>query len=245
MADINEAQALYDELIQEADDTAAASGVYTNAGKFLFTVQPRQWRDGQVYDITPAEYKALPKSSGQKEIALVMGVDVQELKTDLEFTYERTVVYRKKDWYDTLKPSVATVFNIGGFANAATDEERKKIMREMSDKEVFDALLGMSGKYVFVSDVNSTTGKVAKTSQKPIKTIRIDKVFDTRAEFMQAYQDRFGAVDGVAIQSETVPPGYASIHNFKSDVNDLRTEGMGDEEIARELSVSIEWVSQV
>lgn len=240
---------LFDELLSDADAAADASGVYTNAGKASVRIQPRAWEEGpegrQLVDISVEKYRSMPMSASQKQLDVIIGVDIQELKPDLEFGYERTVSYRKKDWYDTLKPSVAMAFNLNGYAEVGADD-RKKLLREMPDKTVMTALMGINGKYVFVSDVNSTTGRVARTSQKPIKTVRIDQVFNTRDAFEVAYKERFGQSAGVPESAPTdAPPGYSSMDTFASDVRDLRAEGMNDADIAAELSVSPQWVAKV
>ena len=235
---------LLEELLTAADEAADASGVYTNAGKLGVRMQCRAWNNGEISDITPQQYKDLPKASGQKQIDLILSVDIQELKPELDFGLERTVAYRKKDWYDTLKASVAVALNLHECGTLSGDALEAAV-KEIPDQEVFKALMGINGKYVFASDVVSTTGKVAKTSQKPIKTIRLDQVFDTRADFVAAYEERFKTEVSVEAPSEDVPPGYSSWNRFTADVKDMRAEGSSDASIAEDLAVSVHWVAKV
>lgn len=234
---------MLEELLTAADEAADASGVYTNAGKLGVRMQCRAWNNGVISDITPQEYKNLPKSSGQKQIDLILSVDIQELKPELDFGYERKVAYRKKDWYDTLKASVAVALNLhecGSLSGEALDAA----VKEIPDQEVFKALMGIAGKYVFVSDVVSTAKKFS-SSGNPIKTVRLDQVFDTRADFITAYEERFKTEVSIEAPAEDVPPGYASWNRFVADVKDMRAEGSSDASIAEDLAVSVHWVAKV
>lgn len=231
------------ELLEEADAAADASGVYTNSGKLSAHMQCYAWKDGNITAVTPAEYKALPTSTGAKQIDVVIAVDIQELKPELTFSYERKTTYRKKDWYQVLKPSVAVALNLGGCA-ALKDEALETAVKALTDQEVFQALMGINGKYVFVSDVPSRTGNMS-ASNKPIKTVRLDQVFDTRADFVAAYEAKFKTTVTVSAPSEDVPPGYNNWSNFVADVVEMRREGTSDAAIAEDLSVSAEWVAKV
>jgi len=235
MADEN---VLFDELLDVADAAADALQVNTNAGKLTVEFKTKVWKDSVLTDVSGAEYKEAP--ANQKRMDIEMNVDIQELKPDLTFSLDRKCPYRKAEWFDNKKlgttgfrTTLAQLFDVSGTASLS-GKELADAMKDVSDKEIALKLRGISGKYVFASDVPN--GKIY--NDKPLKSIRIDRVFDSREEFMTAYTERFGASNAVAPQNSDVPAGWGSMEAFAADVRELRGDGMSNGDIATELGVA-------
>ena len=93
--------------------------------------------------------------------------------------------------------------------------------------------------------MNDVPGSKSTKAGVVLKVPALDRVFDSRDEFLAAYQERFGQVSP-GLDSEPdpdCPPGYNSFEEFKVCVDALVAEGTTDKKaIAKMLEVPMKWV---
>ncbi len=206
------------------------------------TIKPRfiQWIDHEPVDITGAAYAKLDQRS--RTLELIFGVDIQEFKPELEFTYERKVAVGSTDWWKICRPSIEAVLGKGALG-----------------KEKMNATLNaLQGKYVEVHDVMQSATK--KKPDPEFRTIQLIKIFETREACFAAHQVRFTATgedNGAAPAAPaavSLPAGWeadawsAVAEDFKTAVADLKTKPAAvqaklAEKLAKDYAVPAEFVT--
>jgi hypothetical protein len=206
------------------------------------TIKPRfiQWVDHEPVDITGAAYAKLDQRA--RTLELIFGVDIQEFKPELEFTYERKVAVGSTDWWKICRPSIEAVLGKGALG-----------------KDKMNATLNaLQGKYVEVHDVMQSATK--KKPDPEFRTIQLVKIFETREACFAAHQVRFSAVEGAAPAADTVaaavnlPAGWeadawsAVAEDFKAAITDLKAkpeavQGKLAEKVAKDYAVPPEFVA--
>lgn len=200
----------FDKFIDEADATAPDS-VFTNYGKFDWKVNRYVvWKDGSPEEVTAAQYAKAPakvnvggKSKSAKNVELLLSVDIQEFKPDLPFTYERKINVGDWDWNTTFKPSLAKVLGV----KIAKD---KPVEKEIA---VSAALEMVKGKYVAYQDVPQ---QKASKDGKVYKTMKLTRVFKSRAECQVAMNDTVGA-NGATPESGIITFGVDLVKVFRKN----------------------------
>lgn len=186
----------------------AGGGAFKNYGKLTIGQRFIQWNEGKPSDVTAAQWKALPQKDAQgknqKGMEILFGIDVQELNTNLQFTYERKVAVNGADWYKTLVPSIEAILGKGSMAEGDT---AKNIVDKRSA-----TLRSLNGKYVCVEDAPQQPRKNAAPDAKQYSTIKFVKVFDSReacyAEWKALSGNSASASANGTGRSEWTPPDY-------------------------------------
>lgn len=178
------------DFINEAEANAPEA-TFTNYGKLDWNINRYiVWKDGQPESVTPEQYKAAPaKVNGKtaKNVELIVAVDIQEFKPDLTFTYSRRINVGDWDWNATFKPSLEKALGVK-ISKGTPAEGSKEIT-------VSTALERIKGKYVAYQDVpQQKAGKDGKT----YKTIKIVRVFKSKAECQAAVNERTNGAGGAA-----------------------------------------------
>jgi hypothetical protein len=190
------------DLINDVPDTG---GAFKNFGKLSINTRFLKWTDGKPTEITATEWQKLPKTGG-KGMELIFGVDIQEFKPALEFTYQRKVTVDGSDWYKTVAPSIEALMGKGSMEKGDT----AKGIAPTRNK----TLNSLIGKYVAVEDVPQQPRKNAAPDAKQFNTIKFVKVYATREECyaeLQALSPSNGTEAGVAEapHDPMVPEGYS------------------------------------
>lgn len=187
-----------------AEQEATAASAKYNYGKLKITPRFIQWKDKQPTEIDAATYTALDARS--RSLEYVFGVDIQEFKPDLQFTYDRKVQVGGPDWNKTLKPSIEAVAGKGS-----------------TDKDALAATLrSLNGSYVCAEDVPQIpTPK--NPNRANFNTIKIITVYPTREACFAAWQERYGgeAASGGTPANDT-PAGYTP-EAWAKQAPDLKT----------------------
>jgi len=84
-----------------SDAPEMPTGVFTNYGKLSLTIKYGVWNKGALEEASRDDFKKSPaKVDGKnaKQIDMVFGINIQEFKPSLSFTYERKVTVEGLDW---------------------------------------------------------------------------------------------------------------------------------------------------
>ena len=199
---------------------------YTNYGKLEVGVEYLKWENKKPTVVDSATYKSLPASS--KQMNIIIGVDIQEFKADLDFGYSRKVKFCGKDWYDILEPSIVEVFGLEGKGRELTTAAAK-------------ALFTASGKYVFVDDTPNKAGRTY--NDKVLKVPALTNIFESREAMVKEVENRFGGLpDDIATPSNKSEYSQDKVDGVKK----LASLGVSDPSvIAKEVGLSVDDVNKI
>lgn len=199
---------------QTAENEAQASAGKLNFGKLKISPRFLMWVDKKPVEIDAATYSKL--GARERSLEYVFGVDIQEFKPDLQFTYERKVQVGGLDWNKTFKPSLETIFGKDAVA-----------------KDLAACLRQLHGAYVCVEDVPQIATK-AHPDRAKYSTVKMVARYATREACYAAWKEKYGDANGsggngrvlVTDDNLDVPIGYTAEtwEAMKVDLNRLYTK---------------------
>lgn len=195
--------------VDEAAENAEQFQDRSYFGKLELTHAYIHWVNKERIETNAEEYNML--SHGDKSIELLFAVDIEELKPDIGFTYDRRLMIGSPDWYKILLPSLKNLLGKDAVGKG----------------NYGNALRQVSGKYVHVKDVPQ-----AKESKdgKIYKTIKFEQLFNNKDECVAAANALFGDDAGVTTTPATTPatPTTATTptkpEGYQQDVWDVLVE---------------------
>lgn len=233
---------LFDEIMDEAQKMSDAMQSYSNFGMLTYGT-PRfvEFDKGSVTEITRERFFELPERG--KAVEIPIRLNVQEFNPTLEFNYERRVGVNSNDWFKHWRKSIIDFYKL----EEQIDPALKGKAREEALNKLFKAAMaGIAGKYVEIADVAQEPRKNQPVTDKIYRTPELRNVFETREECVAAITARFGkAPDGAAEPVEAAPKGFSTFDEFADTVRELRSGGMTNLAIAKELDVSVLSVTKV
>jgi hypothetical protein len=199
----------FDGVVTAEEEAQAASGKF-NFGRLKITPRFLAWKDKQPTEIDAQTYATLDARS--RSLEYVFGVDIQEFKPDLRFTYERKIQVGGLDWGKIFKPSLEAVIGAG-----STDKDT-----------LANTLRRLSGRYVCFEDVPQTPTK-NKPERSKYSTASLVKVYDTRELCFAAWHEKYGGESAGNGAAPDVPSGYTAETWAKqaADIEKLRIAYIG------------------
>lgn len=196
------------------EEAQVASGKF-NYGRLKITPRFLQWKDRQPTEIDAATYAKL--GARERSLEYVFGIDVQEFKPDLSFTYERRVQVGGLDWTKILKPSLEALCGKGS-----------------TDKELLAATLrGLNGRYVCAEDVPQVP-TTKNPDRAKYSTVKFTALYASRELCHAAWQEKYGATAGGSNGASAgaaldIPAGYTADTWAKQhdDIAKLRASYIG------------------
>lgn len=226
------ADALVQELLDEAAVAAANSGTRTNMGRLTYKLRYLQWNDHMPTETTVDKYRELGKRERSMELTVM--VDIQELNPTLDFQYERRIMIHSKDWFEHWQKSLIEYFGLA----EVVDETLTRKEREIEiNKLVMTKTQEIAGKYVLLADEEQSK---QKDTDKVYRTPALMEVYESREACIDAYAERFGTRPmGAAPVAKAPPEGFDTYAEFLSTVVSLREAGMDNREISNEIGVKV------
>jgi len=226
------ADALVQELLDEAAVAAANSGTRTNMGRLTYKLRYLKWVNSMPMEVTIDEYRKLGKRDRSMELTVM--VDIQELNPTLDFQYERRVMIHSKDWFEHWQRSIIEYFALDAAVDASLTKKERAIE---INKLVMAKTQEIAGKYVLMADEEQSK---QKDTDKVYRTPALVAVYESQAECLDAYEERFGTRPaGAAPVEKEAPEGFSTYAEFLTTVTSLREAGMDNREIAKELNVKV------
>ena len=182
-----------------AEKAAAAGLTKSNFGKLAVTnIRYSKFEEiGGAWtatDIDRAEYATRMADAKDRRgtmMEFTFEVNLAEFNPNLDFNYTRRVRVGSPDWRKNFVPSVEAVYGKG----------------TMNADKRGATLKSLVGSYVEVHDVPQQPTKNDKhinaATGEPYRTIAIARVFETKADCLAAYVEKFGKPDAAALDSDT------------------------------------------
>jgi hypothetical protein len=182
---------------QTAEQEAQASAGKLNFGKLKISPRFLMWQDRKPIEIDAGTYAKL--GARERSLEYVFGVDIQEFKPELQFTYERKVQVGGLDWNKTFKPSLETIFG-----------------KDTVAKDLAACLRQLHGAYVCIDDVPQIATK-AHPDRAQYSTVKLVARYATREACYAAWKEKYGGSNGggngkvlVTDENLDVPIGYTA-----------------------------------
>lgn len=187
-----------------------SSGGFKSIGQLTISTRLFVWKkitqpDGSIKTLSEEasvdEWKRTPKvvdGKGAKGMDIIFHVNVQELRTSLQYPYERKVTLNSMDWDKLVAPSIEKVMGAGS----------------MKDDKRSETLRNLNGKYVMVQDVPQIPRKNAVADAKQYNTVSLLKVYGSREEAYAESKAMGGGEsangNGAAASNPNVPTDYTA-----------------------------------